>query len=402
MKRLAFIALVLAVGVAVGPAGCTKPPPPLAKTPPPQVIVAYPTSQEVTDFEDFTGHVEPTKSVQLRAQVTGILKEVRFRDGADVKRDDLLFEIDPVLYQAELDRAQALVVQAEARFNRLTRDYDRANAVVGRGSVTPEELDRIAGDRDEARAAIKVAEAVRNLARQNLEFTRVRAPFDGRLSRRLIDPGNVVKANDTVVSNIVSLDPVYVTFDVDERTVLRLRRLIREGKITSTRDNPVDVKIALADREDFEMTGRIEFADNQVDVGTGTLLVRARVTNPRRPAIGPLANVTHLAREMAGLPQSYLLAAGMFVRIRLPIGLPRESLLVPEEALATDQGQKFLYVLNAQDEVERRQVVFGPQFEQMRAIEKGLTPSDRVIVNGLQRVRPGAKVTPKFEGRGKS
>lgn len=401
MKYLAFSALAVAI-LAAGLPGCQKPAPALAKTAPAQVIVAHPTSQEVTDFEDFTGHVEPTKSVDLRAQVTGILKDISFRDGADVKKDALLFEIDPATYQAELDRSNALVVQAEARYNRLTRDYERASAVVGRGSVTQEELDRITGDREEARAAIRVAEAVRNLARQNLEFTRVRAPFDGRLSRRMIDAGNVVKANETIVSNIVALDPVYVTFDVDERTVLRLRRLIREGKIDSARDHPVDVRIGVADKDDFEMTGRVEFADNRVDLNTGTLLVRARVDNPRRPPVGPLGHLSDVVRLKAGRPRAYLLSAGLFVRIRLPIGNPRPGLLVPEEALASDQGQKFLFVVNPQDEVERRPVTLGPQVDQLRVIEKGLTATDRVIVNGLQRVRPGVKVAPKFEGKAQS
>jgi multidrug efflux system membrane fusion protein len=185
----------------------------------------------------------------------------------------------------------------------------------------------------------------------------------------MIDPSNLVKANDTILANIKSLDPIYATFDLDEQTLLRLRRLVREGKIVSARSEPVTVYIGLADEEGYSLAGVIEFIDNKVEAGTGTLRVRAEVKNDK-----------------------LFLSDGLFVRIRLPVGKPKPSLVIPEEALGSDQGQRYVYVLNDKDEVVYRAVKLGPQVERLRVIEEGVKPSDRVIVRGLQRVRPGVKV----------
>jgi len=353
--------------------GCQKAPPTLAKAKDPEVIIAKPTKQDVTDHEDFTGHVEARETVDLRAQVTGYLKAVHFKDGYDIEKDALLFEIDPTVYDAELERAKAAVVQAEARFDRLTRDYNRVIRVQDKGTVTQEEIDRIAGDRAEARAAIGVAVAGRALAEQNLAFTKIRAPFSGRIGKRMIDPNNLVKANDTVLATLVTLDPIYVAFDIDERTIWRLRRLVREGKIVSARTNPTEVKIGVADEDGYSLSGIISVIDNRVAAGTGTLRVWATVEN-----------------------QKTMLSSGMFVRIRLPVGKPKPALLVPEESLGSDQGQRYLFVLNEKDEVVYRAVKLGPQVERLRVIESGVGPDDRVIVSGLQRVRPGVKVAAKF------
>jgi RND family efflux transporter MFP subunit len=357
------------VVTALGLSGCQKAPPSLAKTKDPEVVVARPTTQLVTDHEDFTGHVEAIPSVDLRAQVTGYLKSVHFKDGTDVKAGDLLFEIDSQTYETELQRAKAALAQAEARRDRLERDYRRVVLVPDKGTVTQEEVDKIAGDLAEARAAARVATAQRDLALENVEFTKIRAPFSGRIGKRMIDPSNLVKANDTILANIKSLDPIYATFDLDEQTLLRLRRLVREGKIVSARNEPVTVYIGLADEEGYSLAGVIEFIDNKVEAGTGTLRVRAEVKNDK-----------------------LLLSDGLFVRIRLPVGKPKPSLVIPEEALGSDQGQRYVYVLNDKDEVVYRAVKLGPQVERLRVIEEGVKPSDRVIVSGLQRVRPGVKV----------
>jgi multidrug efflux system membrane fusion protein len=353
--------------------GCQKAPPTLAKAKDPEVIIAKPTRQDVTDHEDFTGHVEARETVDLRAQVTGYLKAVHFKDGTDIDKDALLFEIDPTVYDAELERAKAAVVQAEARFDRLTRDYNRVIRVQDKGTVTQEEIDRIAGDRAEARAAIGVAVAGRALAEQNVAFTKIKAPFSGRIGKRMIDPNNLVKANDTILATLVTLDPIYVAFDIDERTIWRLRRLVREGKIVSARTNPTEVKIGVADEDGYSLSGIISVIDNRVAAGTGTLRVWATVENAKT-----------------------MLSSGMFVRIRLPVGKPKPALLVPEEALGSDQGQRYVFVLNDKDEVVYRAVKLGPQVERLRVIESGVGPDDRVIVSGLQRVRPGVKVSPKF------
>jgi RND family efflux transporter MFP subunit len=244
--------------------------------------------------------------------------------------------------------------------------------VADKGTVTQEEIDRISGDRAEARAAVAVATQQRELARQNVEFTKIRAPFAGRIGRRMIDPSNLVKANDTILATLVSLDPIYVNFDIDERTLLRLRRLVREGKIVSARTEPTTVHIGTADEEGYSLAGVIDFIDNRVEAGTGTLRVRARADNPKA-----------------------LLSPGMFVRIRLPVGKPKPCLLVPEEALGSDQGQRYVFVVNDKDEVVYRPVKLGPQVDRLRVIETGVQPDDRVIVSGLQRVRAGVKVVPK-------
>jgi RND family efflux transporter MFP subunit len=364
--------LVSGVGIVAGVSGCQKAPPQLAKTKDPEVLVARPTVEPVTDHEDFTGHIEAENLVNLRAQVTGYLKAVHFRDGVDVEKDALLFEIDPQTYQTELERAKAFLVQAEARRDRLERDYRRIISVPDRGTVTQEEIDRIAGDLAEARAAVRVATAQRELAQENVEFTKIRAPFAGRISKRMIDPSNLVRANDTILARLVSRDPIYAAFDLDEQTLLRIRRLIRDGKVVSARSEPVSVQIGLTDEEGYSLSGVITIIDNIVDPGTGTQRVWAKVDNSR-----------------------LLLSAGMFVRIRLPVGKPKPSLVIPEEALGSDQGQRYVYVLNDQDEVVYRQVTLGPQAGRLRVIEKGVQPDDRVVVSGLQRIRPGIKVVAK-------
>lgn len=352
--------------------GCAKTPPQLAPTKPTEVVVDRPVIREVTDYEDFTGRTEPTNTIDIRAQVTGYLDSVHFKDGADVQKDDLLFRIDPQTYEAAFDQARAGVAQAKAHLDRLNRDYQRMTRLRGTSAVSQEEVDRVSGDKEEAEAAVKAAEANLKAAETNLGYTTIRAKFSGRISRRAVYPGNVVKANDTLLTNLVALDPIYATFDVDERTMLRIRRLIRGGKVTSARVEPVHVQIGLADEESFSLSAPIEFVDNKVDPNTGTLKVRAIVANPK-----------------------LLLSPGLFVRVRLPVGKPHPSLLVPEEALGSDQGQKFVFVVNDKDEVVYRRVVVGQQVDQFRVVESGLTANDRVIVKGLQRVRAGVKVAPR-------
>jgi RND family efflux transporter MFP subunit len=388
LPRPVVAGFLLAGVAALATAGCQKAPLSVAKGKDPEVEIEKPVIKNVTDHEDFTGHIEAIPTVDLRAQVTGYLKAAHFEEGKDVKEGDLLFEIDPTVYDAELARAKALVNQADARYERLTSDYNRVIRVGDKGTVTQEEIDRIRGDRAEALAAIGVAKAGQALAEQNVAFTKIRAPFSGRIGKRMIDPNNLVKANDTVLANLVSLDPIYATFDIDERTMLRLRRLIKEGKIVSARVNPTKVEIGLADEEGHSLAGVIDFIDNRLESGTGTLRVRAKVENVK---------LVH--------SPALLLSPGMFVRIRLPVGGPKPSLVIREEALGSDQGQRYVFVLNDKDEVVYRAVKLGPQEGRLRVIEppvvedgvvkSGLLVDDRVIVRGLQRVRPGIKVAAK-------
>ena len=368
--------------------GCSRPQPTLAPTKPAEVTVDVPLAKTVTEYEDFTGRTEAVNAVDVRARVTGYLKKIHFKDGDDIEQGKVLMEIDAVLYEAERDRAEstlagakALVEQAKIELTHAQKDYDRLTKT-GAGTSTSE-LDKATADRDKAQSSIvayeasgKVAAAQLKIARQNLEWTVIKAPISGRLSRRTIDAGNLVKADDTVLTSLVLLDPIAVNFDIDDRTMLRIRRLIRDKKVTSAREAITKVDIGLPDEEGFSFVGTIDFIDNRLDAGTGTLRLRAEIVN------APENNFR-------------LLSPGQFVRVRVPIGKPHAALLIPEEALGTDQGQKFVYVVNDKDEVEYQKVTLGQQYGQLREVLTGLGKESRVIVNGLQRVRPKAKVTTK-------
>lgn len=344
-----------------------------AKNAPPEVLVAQPVEREVTDYEDFTGRVDAANSVEVRARVTGYLDKVFFEDGVEVQQGDLLFEIDPRPYQTEVDRTEATLAQAEAHMRSADTEYQRTSSLLKRNTVTREEYQLMADALAEARAGVGIQKAANEMARLNLEFTKVRAPLTGRISRRLKDPGNLVQADVTPLTTIVSLNPLDIYFDVDERTVLRLRRLVRDGKIQSRSEASLPFLVALADEEGFPRQGTINFSDNRIDSSTGTLPVRGMIENS----------------------PPYVLSPGLFVRVRLPIGKPYRALMIAEQALGSDQGRKYLYVINDKSEAEFRAVTIGPAQEGLRVIENGLKPDDRVVVSGLQRLRPGAKVVAK-------
>lgn len=363
-------ACALAAGCAPGPAG-----PPLGQMPQkaPEVLVGLPVRKTVTDYEETTGRVEPVRSVEVRARATGYLQKVNFLEGSEVQEGEVLMEIDPRPYQAELDRAEANVAQAEAHLTRLKSDFERATVLRGRDAIGREEFDKVSGDRNEALAAVQVAKAARDLARLNLEFCKVKAPIDGLVSRKFIDVGNLVKADETPLTTIVTQDPMFAYFDVDERTLLRLRRLMQEGVLPSSPGTSgITVEMGLADEDGFPHRGKIDFVDNRLDNNTGTLHMRCVFPNPRR-----------------------LLTPGLFVRFRVPIGQPHPVTLAPEEALGTDQGRKFLYVLDGEDKVQYRPVKVGKLYEGYRVITDGLKEGERIVVDGLQRVRPGIQVAPK-------
>jgi multidrug efflux system membrane fusion protein len=386
-RPAAAAALLLAAAALAGCARKTPDPvPPKAQT----VTVAAPVVRPVLDYEDFMGRTEPYRLVELRSRVTGHLTAVHFKDGEDVVKGEPLFEVDRRPYAAEYDKAAASVEKARAHVETARLNHDRALVSYGKGVTGREALDIAAGELNEARADVGAAVAAQQIAATNLEFTRVAAPFDGRVSRRMVDPGNLVKADETLLTTVVTLDPIYAAFDIDERTVLRLRELIRKGELMSSRETARYVQVGLAgDAEDeFPLSGQIVFRDNQIAPGTGTLRLRALLHNP------------WLGRE-----PKYLLSPGQFVRVRLPIGNPREATLVPERALGTDQGRRYVFVVNAQNKVERRDVEVGPQYGEYRVVENAkvrpenrVAPTDRVVVDGLLRVRPGADVVVKPAG----
>ena len=304
------------------------------------VTVSRPVERDITDYADFTGRMAAVDSVEVRARVSGYLDKVNFKEGALVKKDDKLFEIDPRPYRAELERARGIVAQYEARVHRLERDYQRAKHLIARAAIGQEEYDRYEGDYREAAANLDVAKANRDLAALNLEYARITAPVSGRVSRYVVTVGNLIQSGNqsggTLLTTIVSVDPMYAYFDVDERTVLRIRQLIREGKAKSDREAVWPVSLGLATEEGFPHQGTINFEDNQVNPRTGTLRVRGVFPN-KDEALSP----------------------GFFARVRVPIGQAHQALLVTDRAIDTDQGQKVLYIVNPKNEVVSRPVRLG-------------------------------------------
>jgi len=373
MSRTLRIALaVLSSAIAGCSSGTVKP----LATPPPIVTVSRATTKTVADFEEFTGTTAAVYSVEVRARVTGYLEKIYFKDGIEVKEGDKLFQIDPRPNLAVLERTKAALVQAEAHAKRLEADFRRTDSLFERKMASREEYDKVIGDRAEAEAAVGIAKAELDQAKLNMEFTEVTAPISGLISRRQVDQGNLVRADDTLLTTIVSLDPMYVYFDVDERTLLKLRRLIREGKIKSRQEAELKIYAGLADEDDFPHVGTINFSENRVDASTGTLRIRAVLSNPKPRVLSP----------------------GLFMRIRLPVGEPHKAILVPEQALSPDQGKKIVYVVDDRDHVVYRQVNLGPLYDGMRSVTEGVAEGERIIISGLQRVRPGIVVKPQMLG----
>jgi membrane fusion protein, multidrug efflux system len=355
----------------------------------PEVLYTFPTTDEVVNYEEFIGHTDAVNTVEVRARVTGYLDKVAFNDGDEVEKGTLLFQIDDRPYKAEYERALATLDQGKARLIRLTRDHDRAVNLKNRNAIGAEEFDLINGNFQEGIATVGVYTAAVERAKLDLDFTQVAAPLSGRLSRRMVDPGNLVQADVTALTSIVSLDPMYVYFDVDERTVLKIRRLIAEKKMKSRTEAEVPVLVGLQDEQDFPHKGVINFSDNKVDTGTGTLRLRGVISNPKPRLLSP----------------------GLFMRIRLPLGQPAKSILIEEQAIGSQQSNKYVYVVRKLKEKvkdERTKEVKEVEFDRayqapikvgalnngLRAVSEGLAETDRVIISGLQRVKNGEKVIP--------
>jgi RND family efflux transporter MFP subunit len=334
----------------------------------PTVKVSLPVQREAADFADFAGRLAAVETVEVRARATGYLDKVHFKEGSEVKKGDLLFEIDPRPYQARLKQAQVELDRARGRLALAEAEHRRARDLFARKAISREDFDKIAGERIVAEGAVAAARAALEVAQLNLDFTKVRSPIDGRISRRSVDPGNVVKADETALTTIVSTDPVYVYFDVDERTLLRMRRALGERKQDNVK---IPIRLQLADEKDFPHKGVVDFVDNQVDANTGAIRMRGVFANPKR-----------------------LFLPGMFVRVRVALGPPRKVLEVPEGAVLRRKDARFVLVVNDKNVVEERTVTTGQSDRGMRIIETGLRPDERVVVAGQQRVRPGETVEP--------
>lgn len=359
--------------------GCGPTAPPVAETPPPPVSVSQPVVREVIDNDDYEGRIGAVETVEIRARVRGHLVKVNLQDGQIVKPGDLLFEIDPRTYQAAVGVDKAQVAAAEAAYDLAKKEYARAVSLLRSNAASREEVDVWTGKQGVAKAEKQKAEAALEQAELDLGFTKITAPITGKASRTQVTVGNLVNAGggETLLTTITSIDPMYVYFDVDERALLRYRRTFRKekpngGPEPSIKDLKVPVNVGLEGEQGFPHKGVIDFADNRVNPGTGTIQVRGVLPNPKR-----------------------ILDAGMRARIRVPVSDPRKALLITERAVGTDQGRRFVYVVNDQNVVERRDVQLGRVDAGQQAILDGLKPEDWVIVNGIQRARDGAKVDPK-------
>jgi RND family efflux transporter MFP subunit len=360
--------------LAVTLAGCDGKPAPQAAAAPPPVTVAQPAKRTVTDWDEFTGRFDAVEEVQVRARVGGFVTHVEFRDGAFVNAGDLLYIIDPRPFEAVAEQADGQLSDAHAKAELAKRELDRALTLVQTSAVSESTVDQRRQALQAAKAAQTQAEGLLKAAQLNIEFTHVAAPIGGRVSRHLISIGNLVQgseAGSTLLTSIVSLDPIYIYFDMDEATYLKYNRLYFEGKRPSSRENPNPVQVTLTGETKPSHDGKVDFLDNRLDVSTGTLRGRAVVPN----------------RDFSILP-------GQFGRVRLIASAPYEALLVPDTAIATDQSRKIVFVVKDDDTIEAKPVTLGPLDEGLRVIREGLKPEDRVVVDGLQRVRVGAKVTP--------
>ncbi len=370
--RFACPTALFAVVLLMGCEGPLPVVPPIA----PKVTVSIPIARNVASYEEFTGYTDAASTVDIRA-VTGYLVKVNFKDGDVVKQGDKLYEIDPRPFQDALDQAKGMVESLEAQKKLLAIQVVRYTKLLQTSAASQQDVDQYLAQQAQNIGDLKTAQAKVASAALNLEFTRIAAPISGRISRTFVTEGNLVAADNTLLTTIRSIDPMRAFFNVEEPAVLRIQKLVREGVIQNKDHRIIPVKMGLADdiEHKFPLEGVFDFTNNTVDPQTGTLQVRGTFTNPY---------------TFPGSPPR--LIPGLFVRVRLSMGPPHCALLLTEQAIGTDQGQKFVYVVEGENKVAYRRVTLGQTFDGLQAIEEGLQPNERVVVNGLQRIRPGLTV----------
>lgn len=370
--------LALTACLAISLAACDEAPEGDAQAqaaPPPEVTVASPLVRRLTEWDEFTGRFEPVQEVEIRARVSGYVDEIHFQDGQVVERGQILFAIDPRPYEATVDRLKAEIQQAEAQLQLAQLDQGRTQRLVSTSAAARATLDQRDAELASAQASLAAAQAQLRQAELDLGFTQVTAPFRGRISDRRADVGNLV-SDQTLLTTLVQLDPIYLTFDMSESDFLAYQRAVQRGELPSTRDNKTLVAAHLVDEEDWPHQGTMDFVDNVVDRGSGT--IRGRAVFPNREG---------------------LITPGQFGRIRIPGSPEYDAILVPDAAIMTDQSRRIVLTIDAEGTVQPRIVRPGPsQPGGLRIVRQGLKPEDRIIINGLVRARPGAKVTPK-DGR---
>ena len=367
-SRAGTALLAAAMALALAACGHSQASGPAAAPPAPEVTVATVIAKPLRDFEEFTGRLQAVDSVEIRPRVSGFIDSVQFTEGARVKKGQLLFRIDPRPFQAEVNRLSAQLRRARSQSALAASNHDRGKRLVSQHMISQQDFDQLATTADTTTEDIGAAAAALETARLNLEFTEVRSPIDGRVSRALITAGNLV-SNTSVLTTVVSDNPVYAYFDADEQTYLKFAS--RDGSSDGTNGSKDSVFMGLIDEEGYPHTGRLDFVDNQVDPQSGTIRGRAVFAN-----------------------KDGRFTPGLFARIKLVGGNVRDTILIDERAVGTDLGKKFVLALKSDNTLEYRPVTLGASVDGLRVVTSGLKSEDVVVINGLQHVKPGIAVTP--------
>jgi RND family efflux transporter MFP subunit len=375
LTRITILLSMLSL-LALGGCGKAPPPPPA----PPEVAVAKVISKRIQDWDEYTGRFQAVDTVEVRPRASGYVDQVLFHEGQFVKKDDVLVIIDPRPYQADYDRAKAGLELAKSQRELASLEAARVQKLKDSGAVSREELDERLSTLNQQQASVSGAKAALDNAALMLSFTKVRAPFDGRASRAEVTRGNLVTGGNnggTLLTTIVSVDPIYVYFEGDENAYLHYNQLAREGQRPSSRDARNPVRVGLSNEQGFPHEGYMDFVDNQLDVHTGTIRARAVLENKQG-----------------------LFTPGMFARVQLLGSGEYDAILIEDRAVGTDQSQSFVLVLGADDKLEYRAIQPGRIIDGLRIVRQGLKPDDVIVVSGLQRVRPGVQVKPNITTMG--
>ena len=351
--------------------GSGGPPEGGGQMPPTEVNVAQVVSREVTEWDEFNGRFAATESVQVRPRVSGYITRIAFSEGAEVAKGDVLVEIDDREYRAALARTQADLNRAQTRVKLAERDLERGRKLVAAKAMSGEEWDQKSAELDQAKADVVAMRAAVDQARLNMDFTKVTAPISGRVGAAMITEGNLVDPS-SMLTTLVSLDPIYVWFEGDERTFLRYQGLIRGGERPSAREGGNPVRVGLTNEDGFPHEGVLDFVDNQLDPATGTIRVRAKLDNSDRR-----------------------FTPGLFARVQLVGSAVHPAMLIHDQAVLTDQDRKYVYVVGENNSAQRKDVVLGGLVDGLRIVESGLDAADRVVINGTKKIFfPGAPLTP--------
>jgi len=341
--------------------------------PPPPVTVAKPVVKDIVERDDFIGRFEAIDQVDIRARVSGYLDKVHFQDGTFVKAGDLLFTIDPRPYRNVLEQAQSAVTSSQVRLEFAQSDLERAEQLRRTGNIADQLYDQRRQAFLTAKAELDRAQAALRQAQLDVEFTEIKSPLSGRISRKLVSEGNLVNANETILTNVLSLDPIQFYFDVDERSYLAFSRQSRGGTNNAANGETNEVVLTLTDERLGQRKGYLDFVDNRLDAASGTIRMRAVFEN-----------------------KDLSLTPGLFGRVTVGASDPYRGILLPDEAIGSDQDRRVVYVVGENNVVNLKPVRIGPRIDGYRVIRDGLTGNETVVVNGLVRVRPGAPITPQM------